>query len=129
MRKHNALKTRLPELLLPLIFLFGSCGVLQQDHHPTLNWLDEQLPEADSTVASLALGIAILPVTLPAGLVDTFIANPILVAPNAWRSTDDLVWANPQGTLFYQSALFLPKVVFTPVVFAFTWSTHIMLGE
>jgi len=103
--------------------------VLQQEHHPTLEWLDERLPEPDSSVGSVALGVAVLPIAVPAGIIDTFLANPFLVAPDAWDSTHDLVWKDPQGTLFYQSALFLPKIAFTPIVFAFTWSTHIMLGE
>lgn len=117
-------------LFLLLVASSGvGCGVLKQENHPTLTWLDERLPDPDSSAGSIALGAAILPIAIPAGLIDTFVANPVLQAPQAYDSTADLVWRDPEGSAFYQSAIFLPKVAITPLIFAFAWSAHIMAGE
>tara|TARA_B100000959_G_scaffold258249_1_gene292975 strand:+ start:602 stop:955 length:354 start_codon:yes stop_codon:yes gene_type:complete len=111
-------------LLIP--FLIFSCGVMEENHHPTLTWLDERLPEADSSVKSIALGVALIPITVPAGAVDTFIANPVLQAPDGWETAKEIVWDDPSGSAFYQAAIFLPKVAITPVIFLGTWALHIM---
>ncbi|MDP6539175.1 MAG: hypothetical protein QF903_02500 [Planctomycetota bacterium] len=119
----------LPPILLCCLAICGGCAVLDEGHHPLLHALDEALPQPDDSLPSLALGAALLPVTVPAGLVDTFIAHPALTAPTAWESTDDLLWEDPRGSTFYQAAIFLPKVVATPIVFVFAWGLHCAVGE
>ena len=112
-------------VLLISLLLF-SCSVLEEGHHPTLTWLDKHLPEADSSVGSIALGVALIPITVPAGVADTFIANPILQAPDGWDTAKKIVWEDPSDSAFYQAAIFLPKIAITPVVFIGTWTLHII---
>ncbi|MAF67564.1 MAG: hypothetical protein CMJ84_18150 [Planctomycetes bacterium] len=119
----------LGSLLACLPAIFAGCAVLEEGHHPLLHALDEALPEPDGSLPSVALGAALLPVTVPAGLVDTFVAHPALTAPTAWDSTGDLLWKDPRGSTFYQAAIFLPKLAATPVVFVFAWGLHCAVGE
>jgi hypothetical protein len=112
-------------VLLISLLLF-SCGVLEEGHHPTLTLLDKRLPEANSSVGSVALGVALIPITVPAGVADTFIANPILQAPDGWDTAKKIVWEDSSDSAFYQAAIFLPKVAITPIVFIGTWALHIM---
>jgi hypothetical protein len=112
-------------LLLPLT----ACGVLADGNHPTLDRLDAALPEPEAIVSSVALDVLVLPMTIPAGLMDTFIAHPALRAPGAWEEADEVVWQDPSGSTFYQAAIFIPKLAVTPIVFAGAWTLGILWGE
>jgi len=112
---------RLLGTLLAMMTLAPACALSRQENRPLLDALDQALPEADGSAESIALGVATLPVAIPAGIVDTFLAHPALEVDSAARDTSALLWENPQGAAFYQAAIFLPKVVATPFVFLGDW--------
>jgi hypothetical protein len=104
-------------LLLPLT----ACGVLADGNHPILGHLDATLPEPEATVSSLALDVLVLPMTIPAGLMDTFIAHPALRAPGAWDDTWDVLWDKPIKGTAMRSYVMIPRLALTPVVFSVDW--------
>lgn len=84
------------------------------------NTLDEVVAP-ESTTAKVALA----PLFIPAGAVtlavDAVILHPISVIPTAADDTLETIWEDPEGSLVWQTFLFVPKVVFTPIFFSFDW--------
>jgi hypothetical protein len=107
-------------LLLPLL---GACAVVAPENRRTLRAMDEHLaPE------STALGLAALPVTLPAGLVglaaDAAIMHPVCSLDDAWADTADWLWRTREESRLRQVVMTPLRALVTPFVFAGDWAVR-----
>ena len=93
-----------------LVMGLPGCALRQARNRPLLARLDEVLPEVETTAGRVALGVGILPVTIPAGVLDTFVANPALQTGEAASDTRELLWSDADSSLFQEAALFVPKL-------------------
>lgn len=81
----------------------------------------------DSVVApeSTMSKVLLAPVFLPVGAVslasDAILIHPVAVVPDALDDTYETIWQEPEGSIIWQTFLFVPKVAFSPVFFSFDW--------
>ncbi len=114
--------------MLLLFLSSSSCALSLEENRPLLRALDGVFPETEGPLETVALGIAISPVAIPAGLGDALLVHPVLEVPGAASRTYENVWQDPQGAAFYQSALIVPKVAVTPVLFILDWLWHCLIA-
>ena len=108
-------------ILVGAPFALPSCAVAKEEYRPLLAALDRRLPDPDSAAADFGLQVATLPAAIPAGVVDTFVSSPALHVQEAGENTVEWLWEYESSNLFVDSALLIPRLVATPVVFLSDW--------
>ncbi|PJZ75798.1 hypothetical protein [Leptospira neocaledonica] len=93
-----------------------SCATFQKENRILTNYLDEKV-DPRSVPSKIALAPIFIPVGLTSLVLDTFIIHPISVIPDALNDTYKVVWKDPSGGVVFQTAIFLPKVAVSPIVF------------
>ena len=110
-------------LVLLAALAVGGCAFTNPQNTPLLTALDEAI-EPGPVWAKAALGPVFVPVGVACGALDLAVVHPVhsiaLGAADTWAD----VWADPQGSVMEEIALFVPKVAVTPLVFAHRWAGH-----
>jgi len=98
----------------------GGCAFSNPANTPLLTALDGVV-EPQSPGAEAALAPVFVPAGVACGALDVAVLHPLqslwFAAEDTWSS----VWAAPGGSFGRQTALFVPKVAASPVVYAFCW--------
>ncbi len=111
-----------PRVIIPvaLLLALSGCAFNNPKNTPLLTALDGVM-QPETTQSKVAWGVVFVPVGVAAGAADVLIIHPIQSIELAARDTWVVVWANPPGPPVRQAALFLPKLVLTPMVFGLRW--------
>jgi len=117
------MRTRFLTVTLAALCGAGGCALNNPDNTPLLTALDKEVAPR-TTWGKISLGVVFVPVGAVCGVLDVAVVHPahsvVLAAGQTWRD----VWAARRETLGEQIAFFVPKVVFTPIVFAHRWIAY-----
>ncbi len=92
------------------------CAVLQKKNRTLTNYLDEKV-DPQSAPAKIVLAPVFIPVGFSSLLVDALIIHPISVIPAALEDTYKVIWKDPSGGIVFQTIVFVPKLVVSPIFF------------
>ena len=106
--------------VLMLLVLLSGCAVFKEKNRTLTNALDDAV-EIESDAAKVAWAPVFIPMGFTSLAIDALILHPAEELPDALEDTYEDLWEDPTGTHVTQVFLFVPKVVVTPVWFAFTW--------
>jgi hypothetical protein len=101
-------------------FILNHCAFMNSSNRILTNQLDSNIQPSE-TYQEILLAPVVVPVGSVALLTDAFILHPLSVFPKTIYKTYEIIWEDPSGGVIRQSFLFIPKIAFTPITFAFTW--------
>ncbi|MEI7012190.1 hypothetical protein [Leptospira licerasiae] len=104
-------------VLIILLFVgFAHCASFQKENRILTTYLDEKVTP-ESAPAKVALAPIFIPVGLASLILDVFIIHPITVIPDAIDDTYKVIWKNSSGGIVFQTIVFVPKLIVSPVFF------------
>jgi hypothetical protein len=103
-----------------VILNLNQCAFMNSSNRILTNQLDSNIQPSE-TYQEILLAPLIVPVGTASLLVDGFVLHPMSVVPKAIAKTYEIIWIEPSGGIIRQSFLFIPKIAFTPIAFAFSW--------
>lgn len=110
-----------PLILLALAALLGGCALADEDNRRTLNALDARI-SPDSLAGRIAVAPLVLPLGVAAAATDQLLVHPIVVAPDAWDDTVDVLWTpDPQESAFKRGLLLPLALLATPPFLLGDW--------
>ncbi|TGK06444.1 hypothetical protein EHO60_15510 [Leptospira fletcheri] len=104
---------------LLVLFAFSfleNCAIFQRKNRILTSYLDEKV-RPESTAAQIALSPVAIPVGVVSLFLDGLVLHPISVIPDALEDTYKVIWMDPTGGVIFQTIVFFPKLVVTPVFF------------
>ncbi|MEQ8352842.1 MAG: hypothetical protein RH862_15245 [Leptospiraceae bacterium] len=103
-----------------ILFFTGQCAFMVKDNRRLTNSLD-YVVSPESTMGKVLLSPVFVPVGAVSLAADAIVIHPVAVIPEALDDTYETIWQDPEGSIIWQTFLFVPKVVFSPVFFSFDW--------
>tara|TARA_Y100001937_G_scaffold62768_1_gene86127 strand:+ start:28860 stop:29189 length:330 start_codon:yes stop_codon:yes gene_type:complete len=100
--------------------MISQCAFMVKENRRLTNALDSVV-SPESTMAKVVLSPVFVPVGAVSLAADAIVIHPVAVIPQAADDTLDAIWREPEGSIIWQTFLFVPKVVFSPVFFSFDW--------
>jgi len=102
-----------------------SCAFTNPRNRPLMNWCERHLvPE--STAGKAVTAPVVLPVCLAAGVLDTVVVHPVMVADQAWYDTDSVLWG-PTGRGYVTECALLPlRAAFTAPLWALDFTGRVL---